>query len=41
MKNLNDVKAFVEIKLQLKASELIETPKAQKIEFIEQVGICN
>lgn len=34
MNKLNDVNAFVEFRMQLKASEPIESPKSQNIEFV-------
>ncbi len=34
MNKLNDVKAFVDFRMQLKASEPVQSPKAQKIELI-------
>lgn len=34
MNKLNDVEAFVDFRMQLKASDPVESPKAQKIEFV-------
>ena len=34
MNKLNDVKAFVDFRMQLKASEPVKSPNAQKIEFV-------